>query len=99
MRSVSGPRFAAIAKTGALRHSSISARARAYSTRCRRERLPCRRSSARVPNESVCSTTRLRMIEEQRLDANLENIDKGIEALDVRQFVAMTIQVVLPRGR
>ena len=27
------------------------------------------------------------MVEEQRLNANLENIHKGIEALDVRQFV------------
>ena len=32
MRLVSGPRLAAMAKTGALRHSSISVRARAYST-------------------------------------------------------------------
>ena len=32
IRSVSGPRFAAIAKIGALRHSSIKVRARAYST-------------------------------------------------------------------
>src|SRR4029077_4170755 len=27
------------------------------------------------------------MVEEQRLDADLEHVDKGIEALDVREFV------------
>ena len=58
MRPVRGPRLAAMAKTGALRHSSINVRARAYSTA-----LP--QSETAMSSQQCSRSARIRLFSHQ----------------------------------
>ena len=88
IRSVSGPRFAAIAKTwraAPLFHQREGARVfNGVAAESHRDVIA---AVFAFGADSLVQPPDCGMVEEQRLDADLEDVDKGIEALDVREFV------------